>query len=303
MKLRIHHRTRYDYALPVRQNANEARLLPPDGPDQRRSHFELRLLPAVSTCCQRDFYGNDVHFFEIAEAHQTLSVEALSEVETRDSPVLADDSVSVRLDTLRTEFLPYPLADFTTESTYVAGIGVLLNEATAATGATDDVWQASRALMAHVHRTFVYKPGVTHSGTTMTQALELRSGVCQDFAHAMIGYCRSIGIPARYVSGYIYNGPHDQLKGAQATHAWVEVWIPAVGWAGLDPTNNHASDGRYVKAAIGRDYADAAPLKGTYRGTERRTLSVEVVVSLRDPAISPSNPTPDSTTAAKPRNG
>jgi len=113
----------------------------------------------------------------------------------------------------------------------------------------------------------------------MREVLKTRAGVCQDFAHVMLGLCRALKIPARYVSGYLYNGPADQLKGAQASHAWVEVYVPGHGWCGLDPTNNRAADGHYVKVATGRDFADVSPLKGTYRGTAKRELTVDVLVS------------------------
>jgi transglutaminase-like putative cysteine protease len=116
----------------------------------------------------------------------------------------------------------------------------------------------------------------------MEEALRLRQGVCQDFAHVMIGLCRALKIPARYVSGYLYNGPADELKGSQATHAWVDVFLPGLGWRGLDPTNQQPVNGRYVKVAIGRDYADVSPFRGTYRGTANRRLSVDVLVTRLD---------------------
>jgi transglutaminase-like putative cysteine protease len=122
------------------------------------------------------------------------------------------------------------------------------------------------------------------------EVLKTRAGVCQDFAHVMLGLCRALKIPTRYVSGYLYNGPADQLKGAQASHAWVEVYVLGHGWCGLDPTNNRLADGHYVKVATGRDFADVSPLKGTYRGTARRELSVDVLVTrLEEAEISASD--------------
>jgi transglutaminase-like putative cysteine protease len=117
----------------------------------------------------------------------------------------------------------------------------------------------------------------------MRDVLRTKRGVCQDFAHVMLGVCRSLKIPCRYVSGYLYNGPADRLRGAQASHAWVEVYLPELGWHGLDPTNNGQPDERYVKVAVGRDYADVAPLKGTYRGTGERKMTVDVLVTALDP--------------------
>ena len=102
--------------------------------------------------------------------------------------------------------------------------------------------------------------------------------MCQDFAHVMIAMCRSLKVPARYVSGYLYNGPKQLLRGAQASHAWCEVYVPGVGWRGLDPTNGQPADERYVKVATGRDYADVPPVRGRYRGTAEQRMQVEVDV-------------------------
>ena len=114
------------------------------------------------------------------------------------------------------------------------------------------------------------------------EVLKTRRGVCQDLAHVMIGFCRARRIPARYVSGYIYNGPAGQLKGAQATHAWVEIFLPEQGWRGLDPTNDTQVDGRYVKLAVGRDYADVSPIKGSFRGAHGREMHVDVTLTRLD---------------------
>src|SRR5690606_13079301 len=110
------------------------------------------------------------------------------------------------------------------------------------------------------------------------EAYRLRRGVCQDFTHVMIGLCRAAGIPARYASGYLYNGPSDILIGSQASHAWCEVYLPTAGWIGFDPTNNHLADQRYVKVAVGRDYEDVTPVGGSYHGTGHCRLEVHVSV-------------------------
>jgi len=148
-----------------------------------------------------------------------------------------------------------------------------------------DAWRACLRIMAFIHGAFRYQAQVTNAHTTMVEALELRQGVCQDFANVMIGLCRGLHIPARYVSGYLYNGPADQLRGAQASHAWVEVFLPGLGWLALDPTNAQTAGERHVKLAVGRDYADVSPFKGTYRGTGRRTLTVEVLVTASENSV------------------
>lgn len=132
--------------------------------------------------------------------------------------------------------------------------------------------------MRFIHANFAYVPLSTDVNTHMIEVVRQRRGVCQDFAHVMLGMCRTLKIPARYVSGYLYNGPANQLLGAQASHAWCEVFVPDHGWRALDPTNNQPADERCIKLAVGRDYADVAPIKGHYKGTPRRTMTVEVRV-------------------------
>jgi transglutaminase-like putative cysteine protease len=112
--------------------------------------------------------------------------------------------------------------------------------------------------------------------THMREVLEQRRGVCQDLAHVMLGLCRTLRIPALYVSGYL------ATETANATHAWTEVYVPGVGWQALDPTHNRQPDEAYVKLAVGRDYADVAPVKGTYKGTTQRAMTVEVKITARE---------------------
>ena len=142
----------------------------------------------------------------------------------------------------------------------------------------DDVWFAAQTIMRFIYDNFDYTPDATTVSTVMTEVLAHRRGVCQDFAHVMLGMCRSLKIPARYVSGYLYNGPDGHLLGSQASHAWCEVFLPGLGWRALDPTNNQFADERYVKVAVGRDYGDIVPVKGTYKGTRSKTMKVSVQV-------------------------
>ena len=135
----------------------------------------------------------------------------------------------------------------------------------------------ARRLCSHIFKTFAYRPRSTGVGTLATDALKLRTGVCQDFAHVALGLCRCSGIPARYVSGYfIQSKRHPDEE--EASHAWVEVFIPGFGWAAFDPTHDRPADERYIKVAGGRDYADIRPVSGTYRGGKTRSLNVEVQV-------------------------
>ncbi|HEX7631523.1 MAG TPA: transglutaminase family protein [Lacunisphaera sp.] len=279
MKLHVFHRTRFSYATSVRESFNEARLQPLSNETQACHSFLLKVLPTSKLSHYLDFYLNYVHLFEIVQPHTELTVEANSTVTTPDAPVIAAD------------LQPAPLAkigdcarldrcyDFLQSSTYVEVGAELWRLALDATDGQTDAWQAAQGVMHYIHREFRYQPAATHAHTHMREVLRARTGVCQDFAHVMLGLCRALKIPARYVSGYLYNGPADQLKGAQASHAWVEVYVPGHGWCGLDPTNNRQPDGHYVKVAVGRDFADVSPIKGTYRGTAKRQLQVEVLVT------------------------
>ena len=282
MKLHVLHRTRYKYENSVRDSFNECRLQPVSTGPQICHSFLLKILPPSRLSHYLDFHLNYVHLFEITQPHNELSVEANSIVTTGDAPPLAAEATPFSLANIGECIRQERCYDFLQSSTYVEAGAELWRLALDVIEGQDDAWQASLTIMRYIYREFRYQPATTNAHTHMREVLSSRTGVCQDFAHVMLGLCRASKIPARYVSGYLYNGPADQLKGAQASHAWVEVYIPGPGWCGLDPTNNRLADGHYVKVAVGRDYADVSPLKGTYRGTAKRHLTVDVLVSKVD---------------------
>lgn len=284
MKLHVYHRTHYLYAAPVRDSFNEARLQPIDGGGQVCQQFLLKILPPTRLTHYRDFQRNIVHLFDLTEPHRELCVEATSTVITSAERVLPADAPTTPLAQMPECGRLEECHDFLHPSRYIEQLPEAWRLALDITDGIADAWHAAQAIMRHVHREFVYQPASTNVHTTMREVLQARRGVCQDFAHTMIGLCRALKIPARYVSGYIYNGPRDQLRGAQASHAWAEVFLPGLGWRGLDPTNDGQPDGRYVKIAVGRDYADVSPLRGTYRGTPERKMSVDVLVTALEPA-------------------
>jgi transglutaminase-like putative cysteine protease len=281
MKLEIHHRTHYLYAAPVTESFNELRLCPVTNEHQRCESFLVKVLPTAQLRHFTDFYANTVHFFELPEPHTSLTVEANARVITS-ATLLPEDAT------------PFPLAragecarmercfDYLQDSTYVEKSPEAWRLALDVTHDRADLWQASLAIMRHIHQHFTYSPQATSVHTHMREVLNERRGVCQDFAHVMIALCRSIGIPALYVSGYLYNGPRETLRGAQASHAWCEVFVPGVGWRGLDPTNNRQTDEHHIKLAVGRDYGDVPPVRGQYRGTVDRRLDVDVLVTRLD---------------------
>lgn len=288
MKLHVLHRTRYRYGAPVQDSFNETRLQPISAGGQHCHSFVLKVLPTSRLSHYIDFNRNYVHLFEIGQPHSELTVEANAVVTTSDQPALAAAATPAPLDRLPEAARLDRCYDFLQSSTYVEVSAELWRLAIDATQGQTDIWQTAQAVMGYIHREFRYQPAVTHAHTHMRDVLQSRTGVCQDFAHVMLGLCRALKMPARYVSGYLYNGPADQLKGAQASHAWVEVYVLGHGWCGLDPTNNRVVDGHYVRVATGRDFADVSPVKGTYRGTTKRELSVDVLVTRLEEA----EPTP-----------
>jgi transglutaminase-like putative cysteine protease len=282
MLLHLLHRTTFIYAGSARDSFNEARLCPIDDETQSRRQFSLRTNPRVETRDYRDFYGNIVHYFDVTAPHHELVIEAESEIETTpNANRLVVPAVSVAELEASSERELY--AEFLNESAYVPEAVELWREAQdAIAGERFTVWADAIRIGRHVYQTFTYKPNSTGVNTRAVEALKQRTGVCQDFAHVMLGMCRSLGIPARYVSGYFFNR-NRRPDEVEASHAWVEVMIPNYGWAAFDPTHDRAADERYVKVATGRDYADIRPVSGTYRGAPTRDLKVEVVVTRRDP--------------------
>lgn len=286
MILHLLHRTTFIYAGSARDSFNEARLCPIDDPTQSRRQFTLRTTPSTATRDYRDFYGNIVHYFDVTTPHQKLVIEAESEIETMPN-ALRPPVPAVPVADLETCAERELYAEFLNESTYVPQAVELWREAQdAMAGERFTVWADAIRMGRHVYQTFAYKPRTTGVSTRATDALKQRMGVCQDFAHVMLGMCRSVGIPARYVSGYFFNRGR-QPDDVEASHAWVEVMVPGYGWAGFDPTHDRGADERYVKVATGRDYGDIRPVSGTYRGAPTRELRVEVAVTRAEPLSTP----------------
>jgi len=272
MKWDIVHRTQYLYGSPVRDSFNELRLQPFSDDWQQVDNFLLKVLPAVRLQHHHDFYSNVVHHFEIPEPHSSLLVESQLQVTTRPRPPISATETPWPLSRIGEAARQPRVFDFLQESCYVALSPEVWRLALDATAGLTDAWQAALATMRAVHGQFSYQANSTNVHTHMREVLRLKRGVCQDFAHVMLGMCRSLKIPALYVSGYLAS------ETAGATHAWVEVNIPELGWRALDPTHNRQPDETYVKIAVGRDYADVPPVTGTYKGTTDRQMQVQVNV-------------------------
>lgn len=281
MKLQVTHRTRYEYASPVRESYNEVRLKPVTNAHQVCEFFLLNVLPAVRLSHYTDFHANWIHIFDIPDPHSTLLIESTARVVTN-SLVIQSEATPAPLDRVGECQRMERCFDFLQESTHIERSPEVWRHALDVTAGHTDMWQAAQAIMRHVHQEFAYTPNVTTVHTHARDVLRDKRGVCQDLAHVMIAMCRALGIPALYVSGYLYNGPRDHLIGTQASHAWCEVFLPGIGWRGLDPTNAQQVDERYIKLAVGADYADVPPVRGLYKGTTERRMEVEVHISLVD---------------------
>ncbi len=274
MKWEIIHRTSYAYASPVRDSFNEARLQPFSDEWQKVEHFLLKVLPAARLRHHHDFYSNVVHHFEIVEPHTTLSVESQLRVNVKPRPPLPPDATPFPLARIGEAAREPRVFEFLQESRFVELSPEVWRLALDVTDGVTDTWQAALALMRFVHGTLKYEPNSTTAHTHARDVLRDKRGVCQDFAHVMLSLCRALKIPALYVSGYL------ATESASATHAWMEVFIPGIGWRPLDPTHNCQPDETYVKIAVGRDYADVPPVTGQYKGTTERQLQVQVSIKL-----------------------
>jgi transglutaminase-like putative cysteine protease len=272
MKYDILHRTRYAYTSPVRDSFNDVRLQPMPIPEQTVESFLLKVLPAARLTHFTDFYSNWVNHFEIVEPHSYLVIEAQSRVITHPpAPLPAEKFCS--FDKMKEAPNIERCFDYLQASRFVELSPDAWKLALDATDGIDDAWLAVLALMKFVNGFLKYESFSTHVHTHMKEVMKDRRGVCQDFAHLMIGLCRVLKIPARYVSGYL------ATEAASATHAWMEVFVPGHGWRALDPTHNCQPGETYIKLGTGRDYADVPPIAGNYRGTREHKMEVEVKIT------------------------
>ena len=280
MKLRILHRTEYRYALPVRNNSNELRVTPIDNPRQRTILHLVRVLPAVMMRRYQDLYHNKVSFFEVEETHKSLIFDVSSVVETKPTPfeaIPADTLFAALAESeIKDSFQPFLLADGPVQIT-----PQIWRTAIDIKAECKEVLPVVQGLLEFVHQTCQYVPGATTLSTSTEEFFGKPQGVCQDFAHLLLALCRAIGIPARYACGYVYDQKRGAVLGGHASHAWCEVWIPGFGWVGLDPTNHRFIDEAYVASAIGRDYRDTTPVRGSYWGTADREMRVTVHVEAK----------------------
>jgi transglutaminase-like putative cysteine protease len=282
MRYSVRHITRFAYDAPVTESVMEARMQPRGDGLQRCLHFALTTTPAARVMTYQDHDGNNVHFFNIPARHARLTLTAEAVVECTAPPMVPHrlgPQAWARLDAIAGsgEHWEYLAPSRFTRAT--ALLEALRRDLQIARG-TDPI-VLLRRLMGEIYARFEYKPHTTRVDSPIDEALAARSGVCQDFAHIFLALARGVGIPARYVSGYLFQnaGGHDR-SAEGATHAWVEALLPDLGWIGLDPTNNLLVEDRHIRVAVGRDYADVPPTRGVYKGASavRSELAVAVRV-------------------------
>lgn len=286
MRFRVVHQTEYRYEEPASESFAELRVCPMEVPGQKVGRRGVELSPSVPLESYEDYFGNRVEFFSVPFRHQRLSIRAWAEVETSarpPPPAALEVSVAEARQIFNSQMLT--LFEFLQPTPFVPLHRVLSPLRRNFVRPQDNLREVLLALNHWIFKHFKYEPGSTEIGTPLDQVIRQRSGVCQDFAHLMLAILRTYGIPARYVSGYIEaydpTSTDKALVGAMASHAWVEVYLPGGYWWGLDPTNDQQTGERHVKVAVGRDYGDVAPVRGTYKGASNQQLEVMVTLKRR----------------------
>ena len=290
MRYSLRHVTRFTYDTPIAESVMEARMQPRSDGCQRCLHFALTPSPSARVMMYQDHDGNSVHFFDIPARHARLTLTAEALVECAPLPRLPDrlgPDAWVALDALADSGECW---EYLTPSVFTQASPLLddfARELRLERG--DDPLSTLRRIMSEMSARFEYKPQSTRVDSPIDEALEARHGVCQDFAHIFIALTRRLGMPTRYVSGYLYRdaASHDRSTDG-ATHAWVEAVLPEIGWIGFDPTNNLIAEDRHIRVAVGRDYADVPPTRGVYKGLTavRSELAVAVCVGPAAPSLS-----------------
>ncbi len=286
MKYKLKHQTLYTYVNEVHNYQSILCLQPQNSAKQTCKNFKIEIEPKPSKIYSRtDYFGNIQHYFSLHQSHRSLKVTVSSEVE------VLENSTQLTLNTITCEearlkfttdralkievlqyLLPSQFISWDEEITAFAESCLLPNVS---------LFEAVLHLIKKIYTEFQFKSGSTNVNTPLKTVLKERRGVCQDFSHLAIASLRSVGIPARYVSGYIETLPpigKPKLEGSDASHAWISVYIPEMGWCEFDPTNNMIPQQRHIVTAYGRDFADVSPMKGIIFSSGDHKVKVEVDV-------------------------
>ncbi len=283
-RFKIQHTTKYVYEDAVRDSANQIMLYPIADEYQETLRHVLTISGNPVIHVHEDYFGNKVGTFTYAQPHQEMVIHSHLSVETHPRKFPTDD-VPYELQWSELKALKRDLTyiDFYTQERFT-GIQEVEKIIEAEKCLDCSPFQTAQHFNKYVYDNFTYQKGITTVETKLEEVWKLKSGVCQDFAHMLLVMLRLIDIPARYVSGYVCPN-RDGMRGEGATHAWVEAYLPYYGWLGLDPTNNCLVSDRHVKLAVGKDFSDCSPVRGTYRGTSNHTLEVAVTVAYEDGSV------------------
>ncbi len=274
----IRHVTRFRYSAPVRESVMELRMQPrSEGPQTLRS-FQISTNPRAQLYAYTDHLGNAVYHFNLLREHEELRIEAQATVEITHRAPWPESLDPLEWSRYNSFNLTDDHFDMLEPSRFARSSPELVSFMKIADleKPVGDPLSALKTLQRGIYDSFDYEPGVTEVNSAIEVALEQRRGVCQDYAHIMTAIARVWGIPCRYVSGYLYHKGSRDRSAANATHAWVEAYLPSLGWVGFDPTNNIMAGERHIRAAVGRDYADVPPTRGTYKGGADSELSIAV---------------------------
>ena len=277
---KIVHITKYQYNWPIKESINEIRLFPHNFENQDVLQYELHITNNPDVEISKDYYGNRVSNFNNLEAHSEMTIESRMSVRVNhslkipeiDLTTVADLEIEKQKSVLLLR-LSYPETIQKQNK-----INTILKKIDCSDKPIIEIAQKCNQ---YIYENFTYTKGITNIETTVDEILTMKKGVCQDFAHVLLQLLRTVGIPSRYVSGYIC--PNESgLRGEGATHAWVEIYTPTQGWLGLDPTNNIWTMDNHIRLSVGKNFYDCTPVKGTFKGLARQTLSVSVSVGYED---------------------
>jgi transglutaminase-like putative cysteine protease len=274
----ILHQTTYRYPGKIHESYSIVRLRPRSDSSQYCTKYELNVAPRARVFSYSDRFGNDVQHFAVLPDHDVLSITARSSVITVRSS-LPEVPAAVTKEQLAADPNVRWLYDELHESQYVV-FGPQLKAFAAEVGdpGRDDLvaWYVHAGTS--IKHEFSYDTEATSVQSTIDESIRARAGVCQDYAHILVALCRYYGVPARYVSGYVFSGQEGSVLGAEASHAWCEAYLGPHGWIGYDPTNDCFIDDRFARIAVGRDYRDVSPVRGVYKGASRSSMSVNVAM-------------------------
>ncbi len=279
MHYSIRHITKFRYSSPVSESFMELYMQPRSEAGQHCTWFELSIKPRARLSSYRDHLGNMVHHFDLPAHHSQLTIKSEAVVHVA-PPTFPESLAAAAWDELDALVVDGDYAEMLSPS-HFATRSLLLERLAHELDVRrrDDPLTVLRDLTALLKATFEYAPQSTKVDSPIDDALSDRRGVCQDFAHIMISLVRGLGIPCRYVSGYLFHRVEDNDRSAEdATHAWVEALLPGIGWLGFDPTNNLVAGERHIRVAVGRDYGDVPPTRGVFKGQANSELSVAVKV-------------------------